>query len=500
MGQSFSLTPRDIAARALWLRDQDDPESAVGLLSDAVSRFPDEALLWQTLGLVQRALQESGSAIDALQKASSLAPNDGKIAAALAYVTLEAGLPAVDLFDRAVGMLPLEPGIRIGRSAALLAMRDTEAAITDLANACRVQPLWLEGHAALADLRWLLGHDSEFANSYSIALAENPYSLPLWLALIDRYLKVGRHDWALQAIGVAQQFLGEKLELLPMRATCASELGAHEEADLLFGQLFAVPALQQNVPLVVRFVRHLLRCNRPDQALHHAMTVVHSTAANEIWPYIATCWRILSDPKLKWLEHDGQLVKTIKLYDCSELHPLAACLRRLHGQPLPPAGQSVRFGSQTDGPLFARVEPEIRQLRQRVQQAVADHIAGLGAPTPDHPTLARLPKKVRFAGSWSVRLNGKGYHSNHVHPQGWLSSVFYVAVPTADELGPAPAGYLGLGAPPEELGLALPPSRVIAPQAGYLTLFPSTMWHGTFPISEGERLSVAFDVQPNRRV
>lgn len=493
-----SLTPREIAAEALRLRDQDDPERAVELLSGAVARYSGEALLWQTLGLVQRARQESAAAMEALQKASSLAPSDGKIAAALAYVTLEAGLPAVALFDRAAGLMQRDLGVRIGRSAAQLAAGEVDAAIADLSDACRAQPLWLEGHAALADLHWLLGHEGEFANSYSQALARNSHALPLWLALIDRYQKVGRYDWALQATDTARRIMGEKVEFAPVRATCASELGAHQAADVLFDQLMAVPVLRQNVPLMVQYVRHLLRCNRPDKAAEQAMTVIHSPEANQIWPYVATCWRILGDQRWAWLERDDRLVKTVKLYEPAELLPLADSLRRLHNLRHAPAGQSVRLGTQTDGPLFARIEPEIRQLRRRIEKAVTEHISSLGAPDPGHPTLARWPTKVRFAGSWSVRLLGEGHHSNHIHPQGWLSSVFYVAVPAAENMGPPPAGFLQLGVPPGELGLKLEPSKLIAPEAGWLTLFPSTMWHGTVPISGGERLSVAFDIRPQK--
>jgi hypothetical protein len=67
-------------------------------------------------------------------------------------------------------------------------------------------------------------------------------------------------------------------------------------------------------------------------------------------------------------------------------------------------------------------------------------------------------------------------------------------VPAQDDAGPEPAGYLALGQPPAELGINLPPVRLIVPQPGKLVLFPSMMWHGTSPIQAGERLSIAFDV------
>ena len=107
-------------------------------------------------------------------------------------------------------------------------------------------------------------------------------------------------------------------------------------------------------------------------------------------------------------------------------------------------------------------------------------------------------RRRRFAGSWSVRLRGAGYHANHVHPQGWISSALYVALPEKRP-GDAPeAGWLTLGEPQAALGLDLPPTRMVEPVAGRLVLFPSWMWHGSRPFVEGERLTVAFDVAPPR--
>jgi hypothetical protein len=98
-------------------------------------------------------------------------------------------------------------------------------------------------------------------------------------------------------------------------------------------------------------------------------------------------------------------------------------------------------------------------------------------------------------GSWSVRLSAQGYNVPHTHAMGWLSTAFYVDLPPAGQMGPAPAGHIAFGAPPPELGLPLKPYRTIAPAPGRLAVFPSTMWHGTVPFDDGERLVIAFDIK-----
>ncbi len=132
------------------------------------------------------------------------------------------------------------------------------------------------------------------------------------------------------------------------------------------------------------------------------------------------------------------------LDDGPELGQLAQLLRDLHTRSGRYLDQSVRGGTQTDGPLLRRIEPEIEALRGAIERAVGHYIAQLPPIDPGHPMLRNLrDDHVRFAGSWSVRLTGAGHHSNHVHPQGWISSAFYVAVPEAN----GDEGWLSIGEP-----------------------------------------------------
>jgi hypothetical protein len=181
------------------------------------------------------------------------------------------------------------------------------------------------------------------------------------------------------------------------------------------------------------------------------------------------------------------------------LADLRAALEPLHQAGHEPLQQSLRSGSQTPGFLFGRGEPAIAAAREAFRRAVEGWIAGLPDDTA-HPFLARKAPSVRFSGSWSVRLWSSGKHVNHIHPEGWMSSAFYVALPPS--LGTpladgGQAGYIQFGQPPDELGLGLPPRRVVQPRPGRLALFPSYFWHGTVPFEDdAPRMTVAFDMQP----
>jgi hypothetical protein len=83
-----------------------------------------------------------------------------------------------------------------------------------------------------------------------------------------------------------------------------------------------------------------------------------------------------------------------------------------------------------------------------------------------------------------------------VHPEGWLSSAFYVALPP--EVGvDGDAGKLVFGVPDAALGLDLAPQRIVTPTPGRLAIFPSYAWHGTVPFRSAQpRLTAAFDALP----
>lgn len=101
---------------------------------------------------------------------------------------------------------------------------------------------------------------------------------------------------------------------------------------------------------------------------------------------------------------------------------------------------------------------------------------------------------MTIEGSWSVRLTSQGFHVNHVHPEGVLSSACYISLPPSLGAGDTRDGWLELGRPPEQLSLGLEPLASIEPRPGRLALFPSYLFHGTRPFADGERLTVAFDV------
>ena len=47
-----------------------------------------------------------------------------------------------------------------------------------------------------------------------------------------------------------------------------------------------------------------------------------------------------------------------------------------------------------------------------------------------HEFVVLPSNKFKIVGAWSVFLSDNGYHTNHVHPEGKLSAVFYIDLPS----------------------------------------------------------------------
>ena len=175
---------------------------------------------------------------------------------------------------------------------------------------------------------------------------------------------------------------------------------------------------------------------------------------------------------------------------------LNASLDRLHPRSGELIDQSLRGGTQTPGQLFPAGLPLVSLLKQRIDEAVARYIAELG-DDPLHPLLSRRSKGFRYSGSWSSRLQDSGYHFNHIHPDGWISSCYYVALPQVVADAQAKEGWIKFGEPALDVALKNPIRRTIQPMPGRLVLFPSYTWHGTVPFHDSSaRTTIAFDVVP----
>ncbi len=477
---------------AAALRALGDAAEARQALEAAVRTQPVNLRALLSLAALAVAEGEFDEAAALYDRALAIQPASLLALRGRALVEAEVGGDAAPLYARARAVAPQDPLLALEAAQASLKAGDLEAARRDLEALVAAQPDFAPAHEALSRLRWAAGEDERFTESFERTLAADPGQPALWLGYFGALMRSGRPERVLAELGRAEGALGALA--VSLEAAAAAQAGDPGRAERAFARTdpMADPGLR------LAWLGHLLRTGRPEAAAAQAERAARELGDSAAWPYAAVAWRLLGDPQWAWLEGDPAFVRSFDLpFSAAELTALGEVLRGLHRARQAPFDQTLRRGTQTEGALLSRREPEIRALRRKLAEAVGEYVVRLPLGDHDHPLLGPSRTGWRFAGSWSVRLTQEGFHVNHVHTTGWISSAFYVALPETIGASPAdPAGWLTLGEPPVELGLSLDPIRMIEPRPGRLALFPSTMWHGTRPFGTGERLTAAFDIAP----
>jgi tetratricopeptide (TPR) repeat protein len=218
-----------------------------------------------------------------------------------------------------------------------------------------------------------------------------------------------------------------------------------------------------------------------------------------------TAWRLLGDERYRQLCDYRNLIVPCQLEPPapwqdldSFLADLRASLNRLHD----PEGhallfQSLRNGTETTQDLSRSTDPVIQALFRAFAEPIRQYLERVG--TGMDPLRRRNSGRWRFNGSWSVRLRDSGFHANHTHPRGWISSACYIELPGCMRDEHTNDGVLTFGEPGIATAPKLGAEYSVRPQVGMLVLFPSYFWHGTVPFHSNQpRLTVAFDAVPDR--
>ena len=151
---------------------------------------------------------------------------------------------------------------------------------------------------------------------------------------------------------------------------------------------------------------------------------------------------------------------------------------------------------RVDDPVMRRTKL-FPQLTQMVQREVEGFVARL--PQSSHPVVKAKPARA-VLHNWCVVTEGDGYETWHVHQNGWLSGVYYIQVQDHIVHGEGKEGCIAFGMHEGVAGAENAAGfgvRVERPHAGLMMLFPSHLFHRTYPhLGSGRRICFAFDVVP----
>lgn len=397
----------------------------------------------------------------------------------------------------ALGLDAAETWLVLGR--ALQQTGNLDEAQDALQAALQRKPKNATIHRTYAQLLWMRTGEADTALShFAEALRRSPGDVGLQLALARVTSQMGNVDEGLKLARQAVRLLPESpiVQAAAAYAACAASQ-PHQALDYARAALVLSPfdhaagmaevqalfALGEVEAAAVRIAP--LRERFPD---NQYLTAMENTA-----------WRLRGDPRYETISDYNKHVRAYEItapsgWNSREhyLNDLNEALLARHPFTAHPFDQSVKgAGSQITGvelvtesaPLAAWPQAVLPALRDYIRRS--QHTAKLTEESDDQ-LIGRLQ-------TWSVRLKRTGYHTDHVHPNGLISSACHIAAPQS--LTHGPGGWLRFGKPGIQTMPELDAEYFHRPESGVLILFPSYVWHGVAPFDEdGERLTVAMDV------
>jgi len=477
------------------------PDAAEREARQLVDRDARDADAWAVVGAAQRAQDRLADAETSYRRALAVRPEHALARHNLGALLgqLQRADESLAELDRAARLGATSRELHFNRGRALIELGRFDEADDAIRAALKLSPTDLGSHTLLAKLRFMRGDPDYMGELADVATKTNDPRLLLALGDLlrrgDRLEEaetivrrlVERHGWMPQAASALAVLLQEQGRLPEAAAEARrAQAAAPEDPDLtenLIAILLQLGEGEEPGPLIQRERRR--------------------APLDQRWlAYEATAARITGSSRYEELYDYERFVRPFDLEPPDgypDIESFNAALRerlierhRLQAHPL---DQSLRLGTQTSRSLLVDPDPVIQAFIRALQAPIATYREAIGFDAA-HPYLERNLGTSRIVGCWSVRLRRGGYHVNHVHPEGWLSSAYYVEVPAEVEDEEMRSGWIKFGEPRMPVPGA-PPAHFVQPRAGRLVLFPSYMWHGTTPITgEAARMTVAFDAVP----
>ncbi|MBT8079449.1 MAG: tetratricopeptide repeat protein [Gammaproteobacteria bacterium] len=452
-------------ARGVALRAKNELDEAEEAYRMAIRLKPDYAVAHHNLGALLAQTSRSEEALDELDKSESLGVRGPELAynrASALMGTFEFDAAEKTLVDSIHAGRPSLESLRM--LARLRYMRGSDDYVDEFRDAIAAAPDDVSLRVGLGQILSAAGQLDEAEAVFLEARDRNPSFAPVFTGLAGVYQEAGEFEKAVQNA----------------RAGAAAAPQDDQPTDMMIDALLSLGEAQEAMTLIA-----------PKRVQHPFNQYYIATEA--------TAARLLGDPRYEYLYDYERLVRPYELEAPAgwssmqafqeDLIPKLNERHRFHAQPL---DQSLRAGTQTPRGLLADPDPVIKAFIGALSAPIEQYREQIGFDEK-HPMRSRNRGSTHMTGCWSVRLRRGGYHVNHVHSEGWLSSAYYVSVPPEVQDSDAKSGWIKFGEPRYPVPGATA-EKYVQPHAGMLVLFPSYMWHGTMPIHGDEpRMTIAFD-------
>ena len=491
-------------------------QKAVDCHQKAIQIQPDDAYAHYNLGLIFTGLGELQKAADCYQKVIQIQPDrveDAHVGLGLVFKELGEYQKAKSCYEKAIQIQPNYADAYNNLGVVFDELGEHQKAIGCCEKALQIQPQNFKTHDAIINIKWENNYGNKsFIDLFNYIEEINEPPLDLVDLLLDGLIQTSQKDLLINLKNILKKKTPHNLGYKLRQATIDSTelIGNYEDALKILTEISKSPnnTIIDTERLEFKISKMHFYVGKAKEALIFLNRLSKTNDHNflqEILSFKAHVLKYLKDDDyFNLCDYDRFLFaqelqapnrwKNLNSFNLD----LAKELEKLHVHKKHPYDQTLRNGTQTLGSLFANKNYKYKcifELKNLFDKAIQKYIKKLNY-NDEHPFLKYIPSSINISGSWSISLNNGGFHINHFHPEGWLSSVYYVSLPdTLDKKGKSKQGWLKFGEPTHNKYNLLP-DKWVQPKVGLLVLFPSYFWHGTEPFQSNEnRLTVAFDAK-----
>lgn len=431
-----------------------------------VSRLIDKGERYALAGKVDMARK-------AFRRALKIEPHDAEGLNSLARLELDSNNPkgAISPLRTLAGLYSKEPEIRLRLASALEDSGDRDQAEEVLRALVAEYPDFAAGYNNLGNLLQISHNFDAALEAYDRALKLQPEVAEIWVNAGNMLEDLDRAADAVERYTTAKELDPRSSEASYYRARARTTLGEPEAAMADVEECLAIDPADQNGLALKGVLLSCLGRHEEERALFDYDRFVRTFK-----PEPPEGYATIEDFNADLIQH----------------------IRRRTQLEYDPESSSTRGGWHS-GNLLADPHDVTAALRALLQGVFQVYVSEL--PTDaSHPFLNRDHGKVRLNAQAQI-LENQGYLVTHIHPRGWISSAYYLAIPdVVSQASESPdddnPGWLEFGVPTEDIKTSVElETRRVQPEPGLAVIFPSYFFHGTRPFeSDAPRISVGVDL------
>lgn len=409
--------------------------SALEFVRGAIQVCPDRSEFRNTLGLVQRQLNDHDAAAESFGKALDLDPAAHSIRLNLIDCLHYLGRypEAAPLCQAIRSVEPKHPQIFLAQGNQHLGENQFEEGIRAFRQCATLFPKFGFGLFRLATAYALNGQSEESIAAFKTAIEAEPRNTKYYYHLTIALINVGCAEEALRVCNSGLAHAAADNRLLSVKIVALERAGETPDTDCLLA-----------------------------------------------WDSLVQSRVVTAPAEFGTLEaFNGALLKHIKAHPSLKTSP---------------AGNATRHGDHS-GEILIEPKGPLSVFERVVQGALGDYIEAVGNKS-NNSFVRNRPPRLKLT-AWSVLMRSGGHQLPHIHPSGWVSGVYYVSIPPAiSSDDPSHAGWIEFGQPgplirnSDDLSV-----KLVKPAEGLIVLFPSYLYHRTIPFYDRRRrVCISFDV------